>query len=538
MKRRGQTIVLGCVSLLTLSLAMMATYSVSNAVHQKIALQSQADAQSYSIAIVEARAMNLTTHYNRAIAAALVAEMSVHSYMALAIAMVDQLRSGRNAYTQLALAEGLLGCEPPVNILHCPCVAFATANATAFGLAQRKWGKQLQNLEQPFNTLVGVVSKMITGLSGSQNVMLGKAVVEIAGAGPKSVLTRLDQNAPRATSARAFRAMNEKNFVCSFEGSVIEVGCVGGVAKAALDDRSKVIQQAANAARPEFDWSSSGTKIMNVGVSPNWNVINAKVPRDTQLTKVPLMNAGKWVNEPFTLHGRGHVGDSPAKGGDAAREGVQVAKNAAAGFTSAGKIVIIGFQHIPTSFPVDYHGSIYSDAQGGGHTNGGFGGSGHQANFRHDAFKGDTRQDPCGLANCFINFRGDRSAANDFGQPSVYAGVTQDLRLYDAKTATAGAPREMASNAAWEINANGRVELKWVRGRTDKADLVPRGTGFAVSKAKVYFHQLGDWTVPPNLFDPFWRAKLHFFSRAEMTVALGAVGDKSGLLLKAPVEGE
>ena len=68
-----------------------------------------------------------------------------------------------------------------------------------------------------------------------------------------------------------------------------------------------------------------------------------------------------------------------------------------------------------------------------------------------------------------------------------------------------------------------------------------RGSG-AVAKAKVYFHQLGNWKVAPNFFDPFWRAKLHFFkSKQELQTVLTRAGDTDGLMILnsgGPVEGQ
>jgi len=46
----------------------------------------------------------------------------------------------------------------------------------------------------------------------------------------------------------------------------------------------------------------------------------------------------------------------------------------------------------------------------------------------------------------------------------------------------------------------------------------------AMSKALVYYHRLGDWTEQPNLFNPYWRAKLHPFKALDAAMVLGAAG--------------
>jgi hypothetical protein len=152
---------------------------------------------------------------------------------------------------------------------------------------------------------------------------------------------------------------------------------------------------------------------------------------------------------------------------------------------------------------------------------------------QHSSYKGFTT-DPC-LKNpnysCFINYRGLTDKAKDFGQPHVYAGASQNLRLYDAKVGDTG-DRKLSDGKTpppWELNKNGKVEVKFVKGKTTTVNYVPRGNGYAVSKAMVYFHQLGDWSVPPNFFDPFWRGKLHFFSsRGELNEVMLAAGDGLG----------
>jgi hypothetical protein len=62
-----------------------------------------------------------------------------------------------------------------------------------------------------------------------------------------------------------------------------------------------------------------------------------------------------------------------------------------------------------------------------------------------------------------------------------------------------------------------------------------------VSKGKAYFHQLGaSWGIRPNMFDPFWRAKLHpFKDGAELKAALKLAGDRNADIADAlPVEGK
>jgi hypothetical protein len=133
--------------------------------------------------------------------------------------------------------------------------------------------------------------------------------------------------------------------------------------------------------------------------------------------------------------------------------------------------------------------------------------------------------------NCFINMRLGNSD-QDFNQPSTYAAVRQDLSLRPSGT------------SPWELNGSKKLSMELSGGKQSVVKLKADGQGIAVSKAKVYFHQLGgeSWKVPPNFFDPFWRAKLHHFERKELESALGTAGDSNGASIagndQASIEGK
>jgi hypothetical protein len=144
--------------------------------------------------------------------------------------------------------------------------------------------------------------------------------------------------------------------------------------------------------------------------------------------------------------------------------------------------------------------------------------------------KGDTPSSsgsyegvPCngGGGGCFMNFRmaGKSTPTDDdtdYGMPATYGGMSQDLRVIKG-----------GGKGAWEIDGKGEVQMV---GSTKKFKYVPGENAYAVAKGKTYFHQLGQngWQAPPNLFDPFWRAKLHPFLRKELSESLSEAGDGPG----------
>ena len=82
-KRRtaGQTLVLGCVTLLMTALMLMLSFNLTNAIHEKMRLQTHSDVMAYSTAVMEARSFNYFAYTNRSIAALLVAQSTLHAYM-------------------------------------------------------------------------------------------------------------------------------------------------------------------------------------------------------------------------------------------------------------------------------------------------------------------------------------------------------------------------------------------------------------------------------------------------------------------------
>lgn len=125
---------------------------------------------------------------------------------------------------------------------------------------------------------------------------------------------------------------------------------------------------------------------------------------------------------------------------------------------------------------------------------------------------------------CYVAFRSDPRPETDYGQPSVYQAVRRQLS---------------PTFKPWELDSDGRIRTEFVRGQPQTIVMKPRYGGrggpdmaYAVSKAKVYYHELSnsysqelDYKRPPNLFDPFWRAKLHPFRYAEKRALLTLAGD-------------
>lgn len=511
-RTKGQVMVLGCVALLILSLMLMASFSLSNAVHEKIRVQSHADAQAYSLATVEARAFNTTAYYNRAIAAALVAQMSLHSWMSIATHDVAMLSSGAMIMLAIAGIETLMGCYYP-NFSHCPCVFAALMSAFKFFRAAQKWSNTLKGLESQFDKGVTGLKEMVQSLHKGQVNALKRAKGELA---IGTVLSALkSKNASSSSYVMALVPMNTGSFTCALEGTDMDdCGNDNGRSKSSLATRSTIIENTANATRQLFNRMGVQSSLLS---HANFRgPMNPDVPKDA-------LSDGRWMHYFAT---RARVGDDTSSGSDNKSQ----AKNVGAGAMGMGFATVIGFKHVPI-MGMPFNGEIFSGSPN--KHSGLIFMRGHQGT--HDKFEHVMAQEPCDDQSCFVNFNATSDKDKDFGQPTVYGGVTQNLRVYQTKS---GGFQE---KAPWEINQNGEISIEQAEGKPSKLKFVARGNGVAVSKAKVYFHQMGDWKIAPNFFDPFWRAKLHFFKRDEFQKVIAVSGDANGSMLVgagAPVEGE
>lgn len=78
---RGQALVIGAVAMLVLAVAVLTSVSIGHGVYSKIKLQDAADAQSYTIAVKEARAYNFLAYTNRAMVVHYNCMLTVMSYL-------------------------------------------------------------------------------------------------------------------------------------------------------------------------------------------------------------------------------------------------------------------------------------------------------------------------------------------------------------------------------------------------------------------------------------------------------------------------
>jgi hypothetical protein len=191
-------------------------------------------------------------------------------------------------------------------------------------------------------------------------------------------------------------------------------------------------------------------------------------------------------------------------------------------------------QGVLTSFFIDsppgffmFDTEIYSNNNGGRHNGPA---STHQG--RHNMWHGFQRNDNLGTCltagECFVNFRSDPRPGEDFGQPKVFGVFQQSLR-----------ETWRCQRGPWEVGKDGVLHLGDGARGEGVLDFLPNEPATAVSKSLIYFHRPDDWQMPPNAFDPYWKAKLHPMRNTEAAAALTAAGalDDAAMALGGPVDG-
>jgi hypothetical protein len=110
--------------------------------------------------------------------------------------------------------------------------------------------------------------------------------------------------------------------------------------------------------------------------------------------------------------------------------------------------------------------------------------------------------------------------AAPYGQPAVYGYAKHKLEVNEA-----------GGLQPWTITASGKTkpDLHKLHGAIEELNMnggsTDAGEATAISKALVYYHRPGYWKEPPNLFNPFWRVKLHPFGGTEASKVAIAAGD-------------
>lgn len=496
---RGQALVLGALSFLVLALMVMLSFNLSHALRKKVSLQQHSDALAYSLAVMEARALNYYAVSNRAIAASYVAMNTVHGYVAAASVTGEMMRAGQQNFEMIAIQE-FLQCACHSCYQHCLHGGEAQRIAKRYEQEGKIYDQKAKGLEGSFNTIQQGLDKMVDVLHTSQKQVHQRTREALRDGQAQGLHQLAKVNAPGASALpEEVGTLNQQEFDCAVDG----LPCDNSVASSPAKARARVMTEVANASRP--DWPA------NRGISAYPSHLNEKFLKDLTKT-IP----GEGLTQPLN-----HKGTARAAQTSGGMHGPgQVAGNEGAVITAdeEGKL-FSQWKH--GMWSSSYDSKVWSDKDGGGHTTK----KAHQGQHRFEGVNVKDLTACAGAGNCFMKFRANDDARRDWGQPRVYSYLTRSLRHGDTD-----------KRLAWELNDSASVTFE--NGDSTGQLTLAADEGAALSLALVYYHRFGEngWREAPNLFSPYWRAKLHPFTSEQAVKVLDAAHakDASRLVKDSP----
>lgn len=500
-RSRGQVIILAAVALLVLALVVFITFNVTIAVQQRIKLQNYADTKAFSMAVAEARTLNYLAYTNRAIASAYVGMANVHAYMTEAAMLADL--KGAAATVMVAIAgEEFAQCDccfiGGCCFWHCIDGFEAMWNAGVLSLdwASGGMGGDLSQLDGPGSDAVSALSAHIDMLHTSQTAAKA-AVATMLGTGTFGSLkdNNMQKAASVTTDESTINAFNLTQWEQAFDSRT--------------DVKKKIMAQVANASRQDFTWNRTAK---DVPISP---LLFPQLTQKVSSTSGWISPSGIWAVDPqIGPLGGGRTGLNTDGFSDGFSD-VDTDSNGSV-VTSFDWGTLAGqWKHgasvsfLPISAALEP--AILTSGSSNQHTAGWFG----SLNDPHNGSDHNVNMD----MSRFEEFK--ISTDFPYNQPYVYAGVTTDTRV-----------NEYGQRGPWEVakDGSGTVTVKNV-GEDATLTLSNNTRAKAFSKAMVYYHRIGDWSDYPNLFNPYWRAKLQPVTEEEVMSILATLdSDAAGVI--------
>jgi hypothetical protein len=512
---RGQTLVLGVLTMLLLALTTMVGFNLTHTVHERIRIQAAADSQAYSVAVMQARAFNTAAYANRTIAAILVAQTGLHAWLTIGLNDVSMVHKGAAGMRLAAVYELVMARCKKTSPQHCfHAIEAASISGRLSQKASQLEQKLFSNMSK-FNDAAKALKEAHRAMYQQTKGYAGE-VKNALSSGSDPLRSMLRATAPRASYRRDMDRANVASFACTLEGTDFDGECQR-VDKLVFDrgalgasQRAQLMVDAANAARPKYEAEGKTSVPMGIGKDlAHGNFIGERVG--------PQAKNPKAVRDPM---GRGEVVFTWVGSGHFASQLSQQNVRSQASSMMGPNVSSLKWRDAPhwfTALGMSGAGGRVTDS-GSAQINGG----GSRPTQRFEGFS-------CQGDDCFVNFRAMSGRGNDDGQPSTFGAVTQNLRDLQG-----------GGRGTFELNASATSQLN-VGAQQARVRLAPQQNAVAVAKGKAYFHQLGaSWAIRPNLFDPFWRAKLHPFRDGdELRAALELAGERNpDLAGELPVEGK
>ncbi|HEY3447298.1 MAG TPA: hypothetical protein VGK67_13085 [Myxococcales bacterium] len=506
----GQVILLGSVFILLLSFALMMVLTVSWATHERIRIQHAADAQAYSQAVHTARAFNYIAYSNRAAAGALVSMAILSSYESEASAAVDLWWSHGVINIVAMGCEFGICCSCPWGLCcklnHCWHAFEDLATAIEFFASASDIASDVQELDTPFKKAMDGFQTMVKTIKLWNFSVLGLLSAMYTAGG----VTDLDEyNLPAGVAnPNAGGMITAVNLI---NNSVW--GSVNGKDATNDERKHKDMTEVANASRG--GWTRGR----------NWG-LEAPVILAPLSLKIHGEDGGWWVQFQIGWGLGGKAGIT--EDGDLAPSS-DIKGN---GIKSQDFWYQAGICQHNCCPNVNGEPGIWPISLGWGWFMPAVVHTAADGNWEHDdnMIEGphDSDDHELDVDKAFtvytIKMPDDTEPEAPYKQPAIFAAAKQQLSV-----------NEKGDPQPWMITQSGTQKPKLVGQMQELnfkgGDNADGDMAYAMSKALVYYHRPGDWREPPSFWNPFWRAKLHPFTRGEAALVAGATGHGNTLQL-------
>ena len=513
-RNRGQVLVLAALTTLLVAICLFMTISVSWQVRNRIQLQHAADAKAFSDATVVARAYNSFAYSNRAIAGNIVSMTILHAFHSEVSAasdiyfpLMDSLLVVFSGEMGLFCSCGFLGCCKFRHLAHAMSAMMDFVKILS-AFFSGKMGKWIQRTDESFKNAIGSIEKSISVINQFQRML--QLELTLAGFSDKnSEINEINMTSgqPKVDVLSAFG-------VIDFEDS---------------EAKKKIeLTDIVNAARPGWVRNRINQTVVIPFLLPMF--IDSQGPFKKELGKNWVVGAA--VQSPMIGGGSGFYQSSPSDwltgiitnfGGQPASQisGAHISSFDDWNYVGTLKYgnclwPALGFTPMLGSLSPAI---VTSNQQGGKHrAPAGLG-------FFNRVHTGDQHTVDVESFFDLTVWSTEANKENNYKQPGLYAGFSTDSlsRAFDKTSGTN--PWDLKMTVSLPVEASINLENS---SDNDNSS----GSAKAVSKAMTYYHHPGNWKEPPNLWNPFWRAKLHPYDSGDLVhLIMAGGGEAIGLLL-------
>ncbi|MBI5510980.1 MAG: hypothetical protein HY903_19640 [Deltaproteobacteria bacterium] len=537
---RGQAVLVAVVGLVVLAIGMYTSYNLSRAVYEKIELQNAADAAAYSLATMEARSFNFIAMTNRAQVANYVQAMEAQSLLSNMTAVEGMAGYLGDWFLSLGNWLGTLSRAFPA------LQTFATL-ATSVGRAleafyddiARPAVASMERFVPNYIKLQTTKNWAMLAAAGLYVVATGLQVAD----GGAAIATANDPDAVPTPLSIALDGLNVASYVTAIDWEAV-VSMAGDSDSAAARDAKRIMTEIANASRysavvksrPSFIVSRDLFALLGEAVSMLSGLTGSNARGPSNLfggaNKMKEWLDGDPIGTTKLLQTDGSSADALAETGAKDAEHSDLA----IGEAIVAKDLPMLIRMLPGNLAESGFFSVQSGAEHSRHCRygdgrehrkpAGYGGNRLTAFVRWGGLMTTPRRYGLDPSNCetendvdhtwqaflaphggmspYLPFAAKPSGLeverSSFNQPDVWVmlnkppsgmalGGPGDLKFELRRGALAG-------KVDAEIGGEGLLQSGLLRGVN------------VLARAQVYYHRPGAWREPPNLFNPYWGARL------------------------------